>query len=208
MLVAVTSCRSDGYYNQKAHGSTSKLPRKAPTNLKLFHELAVGVKDAYAVVGAIPRKPSELDAKNMSTQEYEGTMVLWDFIENLDFLLALVDEVAGDTVTHGALKVDQTFQGLRDVIKKGNRVLGEMLVLRERKYTLFFRLVQPHDHDNVERIKRLVRLQTQEISLAKELARIEIAQEELTRLMRVLSTRLSDIRTGGSREVPLAKAER
>ena len=45
LLVAVTSCRSDGYYSQKAPGSISKLPRKAPTNLKLFHELAVGVKD-------------------------------------------------------------------------------------------------------------------------------------------------------------------
>ena len=86
MLVAVTSCRSDGYYNQKAPGSTSKLPRKAPTNLKLFHELAVGVKDAYAAVGATPRKPSEVDAKNMSKQENEGNMVLWDFIGNLDFV--------------------------------------------------------------------------------------------------------------------------
>lgn len=67
--------------------------------------------------------------------------------------MALVDEVAVDTVTRGALKDDQTFKGLRDVIKKGNRVLEEMLVRRERKYTLFFRLVQPHDHENVERIK-------------------------------------------------------
>lgn len=64
-------------------------------------------------------------------------------------LLALVDEVTGETVTRG----DQTFRGLRDVIKKGNRVLEEMLVRRERKYTLFFRLVQPHDHENVGRIK-------------------------------------------------------
>lgn len=68
-------------------------------------------------------------------------------------LLALVDEVSVDTVTRGALKDDQTFKGLRDVIKKANRVLEEMLVRRERKYTLFFRLVQPHDADQIERMK-------------------------------------------------------
>jgi tetratricopeptide (TPR) repeat protein len=67
--------------------------------------------------------------------------------------LALVDEVSVDSVTRGALKDDSTFKGLRDVIKKGNRVLEEMLVRRERKYTLFFRLVQPHDRDQIERMK-------------------------------------------------------
>jgi hypothetical protein len=86
MLVAVTSCRSDGYYNQKAPGSASKLPRKAPANLKLFHELAVGAKDAYAAVGATPRKPNEEEAANMGREEYEGKMVLWDFIGNMDFV--------------------------------------------------------------------------------------------------------------------------
>jgi tetratricopeptide (TPR) repeat protein len=67
-------------------------------------------------------------------------------------LLALVDEVAVDTVTRGALKDDSTFKGLRDVIKKGNRVLEDMLVRRERKHTLFIRLVQAHDRDQIERI--------------------------------------------------------
>lgn len=86
MLVAVTSCRSDGYYNQKAPGSTFKLPRKAPTNLKLFHELAVGVKDAYAAVGATPRKPTDEEMKQLSQEEVNGKMVLWDFIGNLDFV--------------------------------------------------------------------------------------------------------------------------
>lgn len=64
----------------------------------------------------------------------------------------MVDEVAVDTVTRGALKDDSTFKGLRDVIKKGNRVLEDMMVRRERKYTLFFRLVQPHERDQIERI--------------------------------------------------------
>lgn len=68
-------------------------------------------------------------------------------------LLALVDEVSVDTVTRGALKDDQTFKGLRDVIKKCNRVLEEMLVRRERKYTLFFRLVQPFDREQIDRMK-------------------------------------------------------
>lgn len=64
-----------------------------------------------------------------------------------------MDEVAVDTVTRGALKDDATFKGVRDVIKKGNRVLEEMLVRRERKYTLFFRLVQTHDADQIERMR-------------------------------------------------------
>ena len=64
-----------------------------------------------------------------------------------------MDEVAVDTVTRGALKDDATFKGLRDVIKKCNRVLEDMLVRRERKYTLFFRLVQPHDTSDISRMK-------------------------------------------------------
>ena len=64
-----------------------------------------------------------------------------------------MDEVAVDTVTRGALKDDATFKGLRDVIKKCNRVLEDMLVRRERKYTLFFRLVQPHDSSDIGRMK-------------------------------------------------------
>jgi hypothetical protein len=64
-----------------------------------------------------------------------------------------VDEVAVDTVTRGALKDDATFKGLRDVIKKCNRVLEDMLVRRERKYTLFFRLVQPHDTSDIGRMR-------------------------------------------------------
>jgi hypothetical protein len=88
-IVTVTSCRSDGYYNEKAPGSTSKLPRKAPTNLKLFHELAVGVKDAYAAVGQTPTKPvleSEETGEKMSEQELYSRSVLWEFIGNIDFV--------------------------------------------------------------------------------------------------------------------------
>jgi hypothetical protein len=192
-IVTVTSCRSDGYYNQKAPGSTSKLPRKAPTNLKLFHELAVGIKDAYAAVGKTPNKPVQEDeetGEKMDTREFVARSVLWEFIGNIDFvsktlgwtdgwiaglvgaqcwkillltddsssffflkLLALVDEVAVDTATRGALKDDTTFKGLRDVIKKCNKVLEDMLVRRERRYTLFFRLVQTEDTKDIERIK-------------------------------------------------------
>jgi hypothetical protein len=68
-------------------------------------------------------------------------------------LLALVDEVAVDTATRGALKDDTTFKGLRDVIKKGNKVLEAILVRRERKYTLFYRLPQYNDVADVERMK-------------------------------------------------------
>ena len=97
-VVTVTSCRSDGYYNQKAPGSTSKLPRKAPTNLKLFHELAVGLKDAFAAVGQTPTKP-ELTQEitdeetgetkivaGMSEEEFAGRTILWDFMGNIDFV--------------------------------------------------------------------------------------------------------------------------
>jgi hypothetical protein len=86
LLVAVTSCRSDGYYSQKAPGSISKLPRKAPTNLKLFHELAVGVKDAYAAVGATPRNPTDDEKKDLEKENVEAKVVLWDFVGNLDFV--------------------------------------------------------------------------------------------------------------------------
>jgi hypothetical protein len=89
LLVAVTSCRSDGYYSQKAPGSISKLPRKAPTNLKLFHELAVGVKDAYSAVGATPRNPEQeqsSDSEPASSSSREARLILWDFIGNLDFV--------------------------------------------------------------------------------------------------------------------------
>lgn len=90
-IVTVTSCRSDGYYNQKAPGSTSKLPRKAPTNLKLFHELAVGLKDAYAAIGQTPIKPEKENEENgekiiMSDKEFHGRTVLWEFIGNIDFV--------------------------------------------------------------------------------------------------------------------------
>lgn len=68
-------------------------------------------------------------------------------------LLALVDEVAIDTATRGALKDDTTFKSLRDVIKKCNKVLETMLVRRERKYTLFFRLVQANDVSEIERLQ-------------------------------------------------------
>lgn len=86
LLVAVTSCRSDGYYSQKAPGSISKLPRKAPTNLKLFHELAVGVKDAYAAVGATPRNATDEEKKKLEKEELEAKLVLWEFVGNLDFV--------------------------------------------------------------------------------------------------------------------------
>jgi hypothetical protein len=87
ILVAVTSCRSDAYYNQKAPGSTSKLPRKAPSNLKLFHELAVGIKDAYAAVGQTPTRPDEEpDEVKENAPLMEGKTVLWEFVGNLDFV--------------------------------------------------------------------------------------------------------------------------
>ena len=43
-------------------------------------------------------------------------------------MMHLMDEVAIDTATRGALKEDTTLRGLRDVIKKCNKVLDMMLV--------------------------------------------------------------------------------
>lgn len=190
-IVAVTSCRSDAYYHQKAPGSASKLPTKAPSALKLFHELATGVKDAYDAVGAMPVRPEMGDDGKFKASENE--VILWEFMGNLDFvsalihsnliisksihliwfemifwsidkfvhlfsffvqLLALVDEVAVDTATRGALKDDTTFKCLRDVIKKGNKVLENMLVRRERKYTLFFRLTTPQNEKHIVKMKK------------------------------------------------------
>ena len=150
-IVAVTSCRSDAYYHQKAPGSASKLPAKAPSALKLFHELATGVKDAYDAVGAMPTRPEVGEDGTVKASDNE--IVLWEFMGNLDFLLALVDEVAVDTATRGALKDDTTFKCLRDVIKKGNKVLENMLVRRERKYTLFFRLTTTQNQKQITKMK-------------------------------------------------------
>ena len=64
-----------------------------------------------------------------------------------------MDEVATDSATRGALKDDQAFKNLRDVIKKCNKVLEKMLVRRDNKYTLFFRLVQSHDVKEISKMK-------------------------------------------------------
>jgi len=69
-------------------------------------------------------------------------------------LLAVVDEVAVDTATRGALKDDSKFKVLRDTIKKCNKVLEVMLVRRERKYTLFFRLATPTDEKEITAMKK------------------------------------------------------
>ena len=50
-IVTVTSCWSDAYHNQQALGAISKLPRHELSALKTFHELALGIKDAYKVRG-------------------------------------------------------------------------------------------------------------------------------------------------------------
>ena len=88
LLVAVTSCRSDAYHAQKAPGATSMLPRKAPSALKTFHELAVGVKDAYEAMGATPMKPDEESDvfASLSSKERIGRKVLWEFNGNLNFV--------------------------------------------------------------------------------------------------------------------------
>ncbi len=88
MLVAVTSCRSDAYYAQKAPGAISMLPRKAPSALKTFHELAVGMKDAYEAVGATPMQIDQEsdEAQRMPRREREGRIVLWEFLDNVNFV--------------------------------------------------------------------------------------------------------------------------
>ncbi len=62
--------------------------------------------------------------------------------------------MATDTATRGALKDDSKFKSLRDVIKKCNKILETMLVRRERKYTLFFRLVGPDDVKELGSMKK------------------------------------------------------
>jgi hypothetical protein len=88
MLVAVTSCRSDAYYSQKAPGAISMLPRKAPSALKIFHELAVGMKDAYEAVGATPIKMDENSDEwtRMTLREQESRKAMWEFLGNVNFV--------------------------------------------------------------------------------------------------------------------------
>lgn len=203
IIVTVTSCRSDAYHEGRAPGGPiSKIPRRAPSALKTFQELAVGIKDAYEAGGCVPLRPplsytakkngssggvplsiggsssgvdgvdeenendnnsNNSNSNNNTTaiQQYQPQLsdaewhrhgVLFEFMGNLDFLLALVDEVAIDTATRGALKEDTTFRGLRDVIKKCNKVLDMMLVRRERKYTLMFRIVSVDDAKALKKI--------------------------------------------------------
>ena len=199
IIVTVTSCRSDAYHEGRAPGGPiSKIPRRAPSALKTFQELAVGIKDAYEAGGFVPlRPPLSYTTKNgsgggvplsiggsssgvdgegeddendnnsnnvnnnttmqqhqpqLSDAEWHRHGILFEFMGNLDFLLALVDEVAIDTATRGALKEDTTFRGLRDVIKKCNKVLDMMLVRRERKYTLMFRIVSVDDAKALKKI--------------------------------------------------------
>jgi len=187
-IITVTSCRSDAYHDQRAPGATLKLPRRAPSALKTFHELAVGIKDAYEAGGCMPMRPppkgggvdgvpklidpgagstgensseengaattsaTPANVPQLTEIEWEHQRILFEFMGNLDFLLALVDEVAIDTATRGALKEDTTFRGLRDVIKKCNKVLESMLVRRERKYTLMFRIVSISDTKLLKKI--------------------------------------------------------
>lgn len=83
-IVAVTSCRSDAYYRQKAPGSASKLPQKAPSALKLFHELATGVKDAFEAIGGSPPCPQIGD--NGQILSDPNDVILWEFMGNVDFV--------------------------------------------------------------------------------------------------------------------------
>ena len=45
--------------------------------------MAVGVKDAYAAVGETPKKPEDGVAQD---RDWQGQMVLWEFVGNLDFV--------------------------------------------------------------------------------------------------------------------------
>mmetsp|Transcript_30064 Transcript_30064/g.33319 ORF Transcript_30064/g.33319 Transcript_30064/m.33319 type:complete len:203 (-) Transcript_30064:322-930(-) len=151
LLAIVTSCRSDSSYDHKVPGSTSKLPGKAPSNLKLFHELAVGIKDAYTAVGEMPKRLDE--SQEINTLDTKGRAILRNFFENIDFLLGFVHEVSVDTAKQGVLKDDTTFKSLRDAIKKCNKVLEGMLVRREGRYTLIFRLIKSTDDKEITKLK-------------------------------------------------------
>mmetsp|Transcript_40424 Transcript_40424/g.79103 ORF Transcript_40424/g.79103 Transcript_40424/m.79103 type:complete len:1645 (-) Transcript_40424:50-4984(-) len=152
-LVFVTSRRSSKYKNA---GTTSRLDKRAPAALKTFHELAMGIKDAYEATGTAPKVPCHNDQEGNCDQistNNGASMSICEFLGNLDFLLAVVDEVATDKATRGALKDDATFKELRHVIKKGNKILDSMLIKRENKNTLFFRLVTVSDTEEVKKIE-------------------------------------------------------
>lgn len=88
--------------------------------------------------------------------------------------MSLVDEVATDSVTRGVLKDDSAFKSLRDVIKKCNKILEQMLVRRERKYTLFFRIVQPSD------LKDLMKMKSWNVKVEAALSGIGNESKELS----------------------------
>jgi hypothetical protein len=48
-------------HNQRALGAMSKLPRCAPSILKTFHELAIGIKDTFEEGGGVILRPLPRD---------------------------------------------------------------------------------------------------------------------------------------------------
>ena len=120
---------------------------RAPSVLKVFHELAIAVKDAYAAVSAAAAVSGDNDISQVEPS-------MRAFLANIDFLLALVNEVAVDKITRGALKEDVAFKSVRDVIKKGGKLLESIfLVRREQRHTLYIRIIDENDKQDLKKIE-------------------------------------------------------
>eukprot|EP00548_Thalassiothrix_antarctica_P014747 CAMPEP_0194179596 /NCGR_PEP_ID=MMETSP0154-20130528/13025_1 /TAXON_ID=1049557 /ORGANISM="Thalassiothrix antarctica, Strain L6-D1" /LENGTH=419 /DNA_ID=CAMNT_0038894999 /DNA_START=400 /DNA_END=1659 /DNA_ORIENTATION=- len=153
VLVAVTSCNSDLYHNQNTTEMRSKLQTRFSNELISFYELAVGMKDAYAAFKQI----STDESKKNNVSDSVSRAILSKFMENIDYLLALVEEVAIDTAA-GGLRVsedDVTYKSFKVVIQHCSRILESMLVSREQRYTLIFRLNRCNDKNDITQLKSL-----------------------------------------------------
>ena len=135
---------------------------RAPSVLKTFHELGIAVRDAYAAASAAASVAGDVDILNGDGKSdgIDISSILQEFLANIKFLLALVDEVAVDKVTRGILKDDVTFKSVKDVIKLGSKLLESIFLVRREdndQHTLYIRIIG-HTQSRSERqnFKKLV----------------------------------------------------
>eukprot|EP00957_Ditylum_brightwellii_P176176 13414736-Ditylum_brightwellii.AAC.1 len=143
--------------NSPHYSSSSKsLSSRAPLAMRILHELAIGLTDAYLISGILPQKKN-MNGKglvgwelyNVTENGEEGWNTILSFLINLDFLIELVDTICSlDTPAsiRQRMKHHAHFRPLRSVIRAANNVItSRFLVKRIDRHRLLFRVVSPHN---------------------------------------------------------------
>ena len=82
IIVAVTSCKSASYNKHKPLSKViEQLPNKAPSVLKMFHELAIGVIDAYEASGIM-----NMGNNCQNSGGDGGGSIVGEFLSNVNFV--------------------------------------------------------------------------------------------------------------------------